>query len=406
MLPEAAAQQVDAILATAFRESERHRDDEVRERLTELEQRGRIGSGLHKLQVLDAFEHDLKRRGRTIEEALRRVLELGMVGDSEAVGETLSAAFRERFDEQARQIESSLPETRSLQGLSLGDLPQTLSAAICAELQLAAREYVLHVRPPLPPLELLPEQEQLLMVLVDASRSVPPERKTTFLLSHTHDRPLGSLVHPGLAGKPAEAHASDVEELAEKGLLSLRQGARSELLFDVRPEGFRYYEQLRRRQGAGIERVERFVRMVLGSDRFRSLYPEAFERWSQAEALLWQQDAEAKVSTVGHTLREGIQQFATALVAHFSPPNVDQNLAHDLARVKSVLALVGDTIGKTTREALAAQWATTSKLVQRLEHGEQRKGEPLTWEDARRAVFLVAAAMVEADRATGPAPPT
>ena len=177
-------------------------------------------------------------------------------------------------------------------------------------------------------------------------------------------------------------------------------------MFDVRPEGFRYYEELRRKQGAGFERVERFVRMALESDRFRGLYPEAFERWSQAEALLWQRDVEAKLTNVGHTLREGIQRFATALVGHFSPPDVDENLAHDQARVKSVLAQKDDAIGETTRKALEAQWATTSNLVQRLEHGAQREGEPLTWEDARRAVFLVAAAMVEIDRTVDAAAPT
>ena len=215
MLPDDAALQVGAILATSFRDSERQRNDEVRERLTELEQHGRIGSGLHRHQVLEAFEHDLERRGRAIEAALRRVLELGLVGDSEAVGETLCAAFRERFDHQRRQIEASLSTSRSLQGLSFGDLPETLSAAICAEPRLAAREYVLRVRPPLPAIELLPEQEQLLMVLVEASRSVPPERKAAFLLLYSHNRPLGSLIHPGLAGKPAAAHTGDVEELKQ-----------------------------------------------------------------------------------------------------------------------------------------------------------------------------------------------
>jgi hypothetical protein len=175
-------------------------------------------------------------------------------------------------------------------------------------------------------------------------------------------------------------------------------------VIDVRPEGFRYYQDLRRRQGAGFERVERVIRTVLDSDRFRSLYPEALERWSQAEALLWEQDVQAKLTTVGHTLREGIQRFATALVAHSSASGVEEAPAHDEARVKAVLALKGGQLGKTTRKALEALWSAAHDLVQRLEHGAQHEGELLTWEDARRAVFLVASAMVEVDGAAGPAP--
>jgi hypothetical protein len=335
---------------------------------------------------------------------LQRVLELGLVGDTEAVGETLCVAFRERFEEQALQVEARLPETRSLQGLSLGDVPETLSAAICGELRLAAREYVLLVRP-LPVIDLLPEQEQLLMALVDASRSVPPEKKAAFLFSHPHNRPQGRLVHSGLPDHPVDAYLGDLEELATKGLLSLRRTDRGDRLFDVRPEGFRYYEELRRRQGAGFERVEKVIRASLDSDRFRELYPEAFERWSQAEALLWRADVEANLTTVGHTLPEGIQQFATALVGHFPPPDVDSDPQHDQARVKAVLALKGEAIRKTSRQALEGQWATLSNLVQRLVHGAQREEEPLTWDDARRAVFLAASAMVEVDGALGATAP-
>lgn len=398
MLPQEAARQVDAILATSFRNSERQRNEEVGRLETDLMGHGRIGSSLHRHQVLTAFEHDVERRGRAIQDALRRVLELGLVGDTEAVGETLCVAFRERFEEQVRQIEARLPETRSLQGLSLGDVPETLCASTCGELRLAAREYVLRVRP-LPVVDLLPEQEQLLMTLVDASRSVPPEKKAAFLFTHPHNRPQGRLVHPGLPDKPVDAHLGDAEELVTKGLLSRRQTGRDDPLFDVRPEGFRYYEELRRRQGAGFEWVERIIRASLDSDRFRELYPGAFERWSHAEALLWRSDIEANLTTVGHALREAIQQFATALVGHFPPPDVDADPQHDQARVKAVLALKGEELGKTTRQALEGQWATLSNLVQRLVHGAQREGEPLTWDDARRAVFLAASAMVEVDGA-------
>lgn len=141
MLPEDVVRQIDPMLSISFRDSERRRSEEVLALETELARKGRTGSGLHKQGVPRAFEDDLERRGRAVGEALKRALHLGMVGDSDAVGETLCADFRERFEEQACHIEASLPATQSLQGLSLGDAPQTLSTAICGELRLVAREY-------------------------------------------------------------------------------------------------------------------------------------------------------------------------------------------------------------------------------------------------------------------------
>jgi hypothetical protein len=52
-------------------------------------------------------------------------------------------------------------------------------------------------------------------------------------------------------------------------------------------------------------------------------------------------------------------------------------------------------------EALLAYFGTVSDLVQRQEHGAQREGAPLRWEDARRVVFQTAMVMLELDRALG-----
>jgi hypothetical protein len=49
-------------------------------------------------------------------------------------------------------------------------------------------------------------------------------------------------------------------------------------------------------------------------------------------------------------------------------------------------------------DALLAYWGTTSDLAQRQEHGAQKEGEVLTWEDSRRLVFHTAIVMVEIDR--------
>jgi hypothetical protein len=49
--------------------------------------------------------------------------------------------------------------------------------------------------------------------------------------------------------------------------------------------------------------------------------------------------------------------------------------------------------------ALLAYWGTVSDLVQRQEHGAQKEGGPLVWEDGRRVVFQTAIVMFEVDRA-------
>lgn len=49
-------------------------------------------------------------------------------------------------------------------------------------------------------------------------------------------------------------------------------------------------------------------------------------------------------------------------------------------------------------EAVVAYWGTVADLIERQEHGAQKEGEALTWEDARRIVFHTAIVMFEVDR--------
>lgn len=402
MLPEQVAQLIDPILTVAFRTSEKTRHEATSATLAEF---GSVGHGLLVLALQQVYEGDLERRAREIASQLKRVLELGMLGDSDAVGETLGLAFRERFAKQTQEIQGKWPERQGLPGFPLAELVAEIAGAACAELQLAAKEYLVRRRPPMPALDLLPEQEHLLLILVEASRRVPPANRARFLLVRSLSS-RGRLIHPGVAEDAEGVYPGDVEELGAKSLLNLQLSARGDHSFDVRPEGFRYYRELRRRQGAGFERAERITKSYLDAGRFRQLYPEAFERWCEAESLLWSTQVEAQLTTIGHTLREGIQKFVSALVARYSPPEVPAEVGKDQARVKAVLQLAESVIGETTRKALEASWATTSNLIQRLEHGAHREREALTWEDARRAVFLVLLAMAEVDRAMSHVSPT
>ncbi len=48
--------------------------------------------------------------------------------------------------------------------------------------------------------------------------------------------------------------------------------------------------------------------------------------------------------------------------------------------------------------ALIAYWGALSDLVQRQEHGANKEGEQLVWEDARRVVFHTCVVMFELGR--------
>jgi hypothetical protein len=97
-----------------------------------------------------------------------------------------------------------------------------------------------------------------------------------------------------------------------------------------------------------------------------------------------------------------MQEFATALVERHRPPGVNQNPTKTLDRVSAVLQMYGVDLGKrrlALLDALFEYWRAAVELVQRQEHGGQKEGEPLGWEDGRRVVFQTANVMVELHRA-------
>lgn len=101
-----------------------------------------------------------------------------------------------------------------------------------------------------------------------------------------------------------------------------------------------------------------------------------------------------------HKIREAMQEFATVLVEETNPPDVNENVASTVSRLRSVIETVdvASDAHRKVLEALLPYWGTVSDFIQRQEHGGQREGEPLTWEDARAAVFLTMNVMVEVDR--------
>jgi hypothetical protein len=249
---------------------------------------------------------------------------------------------------------------------------------------------------------LLPEQEDLLISLVEATRNLPRGLREQFMFLPTAGD-SNDLCHPGLPGGAVSASEGDLNVLSMEQLINvIRRGASGDWYFDVSPRGFKVYEGIKRRSGAPARQIEEGIMRYLDAAVFQQRYPEAHRKWSEAAEKLWSSDSEQQLTTIGHLCREAMQAFATALIEQHTPPTVDEDKAHDKARVMAVLKQHAARLGSATRpflEALLAYWATVSDLVQRQEHGSQKEGRPLVWEDGRRVVFQTAVVMFEIDRA-------
>jgi hypothetical protein len=246
-----------------------------------------------------------------------------------------------------------------------------------------------------------PEQEQLLITLVEASRDVPRDQREFFLI-----RALGSSdeVEGGGLASPIQVSVPDLEYLGEHGLLRIKvHPGGNQFDFTVSPQGVDCYEAIHRRAATPLQQVDARIHSYLESPEFRAACPAAFQRWKEAAELSWSTDSKDHLSAIGHKAREAMQEFATALVERHRPSDVNPDPAKTLDRVSAVLRMYHGGLGKRRHallDALFAYWRAAIALVQRQEHGGQKGGEPLGWEDGRRVVFQTANVMVELHRAT------
>ena len=243
-----------------------------------------------------------------------------------------------------------------------------------------------------------PEQEELFCDLVEAERRVPRAERDHFIITNPVGPPGVCLIHQGWLDGNRRVFEGDVDTLIRAGLLSPSYPAPGTKGFFVSPVGFQYYGELMRSRGQPIQRVQQSVREYVQSAAFQTRYPAAYAKWAQAENLLWADDSDKALTTIGHLLRESLQEFVSVLVQRIRPVNVDPDKAKTVARLRAVLAT--RTVSKTVSallDALIAYWGTVADLVQRQEHGAQREGEPLAWLDGRRVVFQVAVVMLEID---------
>jgi hypothetical protein len=243
------------------------------------------------------------------------------------------------------------------------------------------------------------EQEELLATLVEAYRSVPRNKRQPFLVSTSDESSFAYLRHPGLPTQSVDVYPADIKVLARNGLLAVSDYRGEISDFDINPEGFDYYSQMKLRDGQPLQGVEAGTIKYLDADRFQQKYPSAYKKWKEAESLLWGSDSERQLTTIGHLCREAVQECAATLVHLFQPPNIEPDKAKTVARLKAVLKVRENQFGDKERaflDALVVYWGTVSDLIQRQEHGGQRE-RPLIWEDGRRVVFQTAILMLEVD---------
>lgn len=244
------------------------------------------------------------------------------------------------------------------------------------------------------------EQRDLFLVIAEAYRSAPRADRE-FLWSRTAG---GTHLHqPALPGRVA-VEFNDLEVLRRFGLVSRRRGNRHSGVLNVTPDGLKFYEYLRKRQGLVVESVEATVRQLLDGSGFAAAHPGSSMKLNEATSLLWSPSVDRELSRIGHTCREAMQLFASELVARHRVEGADEDRQHTVARIRAVLAARAERVGATEQaflDALLAYWGTVSDLVQRQEHAGQKEGSPVEVEDARRVVFQTMNLMYELHRSLG-----
>jgi hypothetical protein len=138
-------------------------------------------------------------------------------------------------------------------------------------------------------------------------------------------------------------------------------------------------------------------RRLLGSEMFTADYPNAFKPWAEAEVLLFGDEPEMQLATIGFKLRDATQAFATALVGKHKPSGVDTEVAAVKSRLKSVTDMHRSQLGKrrpALLDALVNLWDADVALIQKQTHANEQEPS-LTTNDARRVVTLTMFLMIE-----------
>ena len=241
------------------------------------------------------------------------------------------------------------------------------------------------------------EQEELVCKIVEAARNVPRENRREFIVLRSSAGDY--LNHPGLPDSESKIYASDLQTLSGYGLIQVTATNRYGILrFDIHPSGYLYYKYLKGRSGEPIEHMEEAVRSYINSHEFQKEYPKAYEKWTEAEKLLWETDTSKQLTTIGHLCREAIQEFMDTLYGQIKPKGekIPKNLTKK--RLEKIIEARTKQVGESERKflnLLINLWEVVNVLVQKQEHGAQKEKVQLVWKDARRVVFQTMMMMFE-----------
>jgi hypothetical protein len=250
-------------------------------------------------------------------------------------------------------------------------------------------------------MQLEDEQWQLLDRFVEAHRNVPAAARAAFLATQAMGESEATFLHLMVHSLRFQGSAGDAEILADVGLLRLSYNSQGDRLFFVTPAGIEQY-QARKRSSPVLVAVEREIRDFLAAPEIAQCRSSAYTKWKQAADLLWGADSTQQLTTIGHLSREALQEFAASLAKRHGVDVSAISPQKTVARLKAVIEARGAGAGDSELafiSALVSYWGTVADLAQRQEHGSQREGALLVWEDARRLVFQTIVVMYEVARA-------
>ena len=247
------------------------------------------------------------------------------------------------------------------------------------------------------------EQDTLLYALVKAARSLDSADHQAFqLLELQGDSGDPRIAHPGLPGGELHVRAKDVEALVSKGLLRQSGSRPGGPRFDLDPRAYAYYHETPRAAGKPTPRSGISARAHMESGSFERSYPAAYLKWTQAEALLLEDDPQPEAAAIHELCCQALHAFAGYLGREFDCPLSDPDETPAAARVGTVLETPRLDLGADARlflNALLAHWETRFKRFQGQPSGIRLVDGSRPWQDLHLAVFHTAVVMFEIDRA-------
>lgn len=241
------------------------------------------------------------------------------------------------------------------------------------------------------------EQQQLLSELIERERCVPREERTGFMFVQPAGETRGFIHGPG---SDTWALYVDIVALADSGLISVLRSRNGYIdTFCITGKGYAYNEQVTNKSTKPLQQVERDVLYFICAEGFRRRHAGAYLAWIEAAELLRASDGQHHLVEIGHHCREALRSFSDSLANIYRPPEL-ATARTPTARIRKVIEHQRDQLGSTLGfiNALIEYFSQVWKLANRQEHGSEKVGDALSWEDARRLVFQTAMIMFEVDR--------